>query len=82
MTATFTLFTAGMNSWRAALRLVGVGFFIVGLIILGLFMGLCIDHLLKTGILWLVGLLAGLGTAFFGVYRLLRPFLSNDEEER
>jgi len=71
-----------MSSRRgAALRLIGVGFFIGGSIFLGVFVGLWLDSRLNTGpILVIVGLLLGIIVAFYGVYRMLLPFLSNKRD--
>ena len=70
-----------MSRWVAALRLVGVGFFIGGSIVLGVVVGLWLDSRLNTGpILVIVGLLLGIIVAFYGVYRMLLPFLSNKRD--
>jgi len=67
-----------MSRWLIALRLVGVGFFIGGSILLGVVAGLWLDNKLNTGpILVIVGLLLGLVIAFYGVYRMLLPLLAN-----
>lgn len=81
MSLTNCLFnTRAMNNWYSAFRLIGIGFFIVGAIIGGLFVGLWLDNLLELSILWLVGLIFGIITAFWGVYRLLLPFLNDDRK--
>ena len=66
-----------MSRWAAALRLTGVGFFIGSSIVLGLFVGLWIDSKFHMDIFWIIGLLLGLGVAFYGVYRMLLPLLAN-----
>jgi len=66
-----------MGRWEAALKLTGVGFFIGGSIVLGLFVGLWLDSWLNTRILWVVGLVCGLVVAFYGVYRMLLPLMGN-----
>ncbi len=73
-----------MSSRRgAALRLIGVGFFIGGSIFLGVLAGLWLDSRLNTGpILVIVGLILGIIVAFYGVYRMLLPFLSNKRDRR
>ena len=72
----------GMRRWGAALRLVGVGFFIGGFILLGVFAGRWLDTKLNTEPLWMiVGLLLGLIIAFYGVYRMLLPFMSNKQDK-
>ena len=71
-----------MNKWEAALRLVGVGFFIGGSIVLGVFAGLWFDNKFNTKpILMIVGLILGLVVAFYGVYQMLIPLLSNKKEK-
>jgi F0F1-type ATP synthase assembly protein I len=66
-----------MSRRVAALRLVGVGFFIGGSIVLGIFIGHWVDSRLSTSIFWLVGLLLGIVVAFYGVYQMLLPFRGN-----
>ena len=73
---------AGMRRWVAALRLVGVGFFVGGSIVLGVVAGMWLDTRLNSGHIWvLVGLFLGLVIAFYGVYRMLLPFLSNKRDK-
>ena len=72
-----------MNRWAAALRLVGVGFFIGGAIVLGVGAGLWLDTRLNTKpILAIVGLILGIIVAFYGVYQMLLPLLSNRRNKR
>mgnify|MGYP001191736701 CR=1 FL=1 len=67
-----------MNRWGVALRLTGVGFFIGGSIALGVMGGLWLDGKLNTEpILLIVGLILGIFVAFYGVYRMLLPFIGN-----
>ena len=67
-----------MDRWVAALRLVGVGFFIGGSILGGVYAGLWLDSRFKTEpILVIVGLLFGITVAVYGVYRMLLPLLGN-----
>lgn len=74
-----------MKDWSAALRLTGIGFFVVVCILLGAGGGLWLDGRFGTSP-WLMvtGLFAGLFLAGFGVYRMLRPLMnhSNDKENR
>ena len=71
-----------MNRWAAALRLVGVGFFIGISIVLGVFVGLWLDSKFDTEpILVIVGLLLGIVVAFYGVYRMLLPLMGNKREK-
>jgi len=69
-----------MSKWVAALRLVGVGFFIGGSIVLGVFAGLWLDSKLNTSpILVIVGLVLGVVIAFYGVYQMLLPLIGNKQ---
>lgn len=71
-----------MNKWEAAVRLTGVGFFIGGSIVLGVFIGIWLDGKLNIRpVLTIVGLFAGLIVAGFGVYRMLLPLLNNKKEK-
>ena len=71
-----------MSRWVAALRLVGVGFFIGGSILLGTFAGLWLDSKLNTSpILVTVGLFLGLAVAFYGVYQMLLPLMGNKQNK-
>jgi len=65
-----------MNRWAAALRLVGVGWYIGGSIALGVFAGHWLDTKLDTRLFWLAGLILGIVVAFYGVYRMLLPTIS------
>ena len=68
------------SRWAAALRLVGVGFFIGGSIVLGIFAGLWVDNRLNTNLFWIIGLILGIIVAFYGVYRMLLPFIGNKRD--
>ena len=64
----------------AALRLVGVGFFIGGSIVLGVAAGLWLDSRLNTSpVLAIIGLVLGIIIAFYGVYRMLIPLMKNKQ---
>ena len=68
--------------WVVALRLVGVGFYIAGSILLGVLGGLWLDSRFNTTpILVIVGLLVGLAVAFWGVYQMLLPFLRSQQNK-
>jgi len=64
----------------AALRLVGVGFFIGGSIALGVFVGHWLDNRLDTSLFWVAGLILGIVVAFYGVYRMLLPLMGNKRD--
>ena len=69
-----------MSRWGTAIRLIGVGFYIGGSIVLGVAVGLWLDSKLNTQpILVLVGLFFGLFMAVYGVYRMLLPLITNKE---
>ncbi len=69
-----------MSRWMAALRLVGVGFFIGGSIVLGVVAGLWLDDRLNTSpALGIVGLFLGIIVAFYGVYRMLIPLIRDKQ---
>jgi len=70
-----------MDRWNDAVRLVGVGFFIGGSIVLGVFFGIWLDSKLGiTPAMTILGLFAGLAVAGLGVYRMLLPLLNNKKE--
>ena len=72
----------GMRRWVAALRLVGVGFFIGGSIVVGVVAGLWLDNKLNSAPIWvIVGLFLGLIIAFYGVYRMLLPLMNNKQDK-
>ena len=60
-----------------ALRLTGVGFFIGGCVVLGVVAGRWLDNMLNMNLFWIIGLLLGIVVAFYGVYRMLLPFMDN-----
>ena len=66
-----------MGRREAALRLVGVGFFIGGSIILGVFVGRWLDTKLDTHLFWIIGLILGIVVAFYGVYQMLLPLMNS-----
>jgi F0F1-type ATP synthase assembly protein I len=67
-----------MRRWAAALRLVGVGFFIGSCIVLGVVGGIWLDSKLNSAPAGaIVGLILGLVLAFYGVYRMLLPLMGN-----
>lgn len=71
-----------MSRREAAFRLIGVGFFIGGAIVLGVLAGLWLDTRFSTRPIFLIlGLLLGIVVAFYGVYRMLLPFVGNKREK-
>jgi F0F1-type ATP synthase assembly protein I len=72
-----------MKRWVAALGLTGIGFYIAGCIILGILGGRWLDYKLNSKPFFIIaGLILGIAVAFYGVYNMLRPFLSNRREGR
>jgi F0F1-type ATP synthase assembly protein I len=67
-----------MSMWVGAARLIGVGFFIGGAIVLGVLTGLWLDSKFDTGpVLAIVGLVLGIMVAFFGTYRMILTNINN-----
>jgi len=73
---------AGMPKWMVALRLTGMGFFIGGSIVLGVFAGRWLDNKLNSEpILAIVGLIVGIVVAFYGIYRMILPLTRNKQNK-
>jgi F0F1-type ATP synthase assembly protein I len=71
-----------MRRWMLALRLVGVGFYIAGSILLGVMAGLWLDSKWGTSpALVLAGLILGIVFAFYGVYRMLLPLIGPKQDK-
>lgn len=72
-----------MGNWVPALRLTGIGFYIVICMLLGTGAGHWLDGKLGTAP-WLlvVGLLAGLAIAVYGVYRMIKPLISDNHDNK
>ena len=70
-----------MGRWRTALRLVGMGWYVGFCIVSGLVVGRWLDNVLGASLLWIIGLLFGIFIAFYGMYRMLLPFISNKREK-
>lgn len=71
-----------MSRWAAALRFIGVGWFVGISILVGVLGGLWLDNKFGTKpILVIVGLILGLIVAFYGVYRMLLPFIRNKQDK-
>ncbi|MFC1903612.1 AtpZ/AtpI family protein [Chloroflexota bacterium] len=71
-----------MGRWVATLRLIGVGFFIAGSILLGVVAGLWLDNRLNTSpVLVIVGLILGIVVAFYGVYQMLLPLIGSRKDK-
>jgi len=71
-----------MSRWVAALRLIGLGWYIGSCVVLGVFGGLWLDNKFNTKPVWaIVGLIFGLILAFYGVYRMLLPLIRNKQNK-
>lgn len=71
-----------MGRWEAALRFIGVGWFIGISILLGVLGGRWLDSKFGTEpILVIVGLIFGLVVAFYGVYRMLLPLMRSKRDK-
>ena len=71
-----------MGRWEAALRFIGVGWFIGISILLGVLGGLWLDRKFGTEpILVIAGLILGLVVAFYGVYRMLLPLMRSKRDK-
>lgn len=71
-----------MSRWAAALRFIGVGWFVGVSILLGVLGGLWLDTKFNTRPFFVIaGLMLGLITAGYGVYRMLLPLVNNKQTE-
>ena len=71
-----------MSRWQTALRLIGVGWYVGGCIVLGVLGGLWLDNKWDTKpILMIVGLILGIIVAFYGVYRMILPNINKRENK-
>jgi F0F1-type ATP synthase assembly protein I len=72
-----------MHKWRAAMQLVGMGWYIGICVVLGVFGGLWVDSRLKTSpLLAIAGLILGVIVAVYGVYRMLLPMLERKQNKK
>lgn len=70
-----------MNRWLAALRLIGIGWYISLSILLGVLAGRWLDERFDTEpILMIIGLFIGIFAAFYGVYRVLPRINKNSSK--
>jgi F0F1-type ATP synthase assembly protein I len=68
-----------MNKLVPAFRLLGIGFYIAACILGGTFAGWWLGG--KKPLFMILGLLAGLAIAVYGVYRMIKP-LMNDKKDK
>lgn len=65
-----------MPRWALALRLLGLGWYVAFCIVGGIAGGIWLDRKLDTkAVFLLLGVVAGSGLAFYGVYRMVAPLL-------
>ena len=71
-----------MSKWAAALRLIGLGWYVGSSIVLGVLGGLWLDDRFDTRpILVIVGLILGIIIAFYGAYRMILPNINKEKNE-
>lgn len=71
-----------MNRWVEVLRLSGVGFYIGGCIVGGVYLGVWLDKKVDISpVFTLLGLGLGLFAAFYGTYRMLLPALGRGKDK-
>jgi ATP synthase protein I len=68
-----------MDKWIPALRLTGIGFYIAFCIVGGTLIGWWLGD--KQPLYMILGLVAGLIVAFYGVYRMIRSII-NEQKKR
>jgi len=69
-----------MKRWTGALRLTVIGPYIAGMILFGILGGRWLDGKMDSEPLWLIiGTVGGFVGAFWGVYNMVRPFISNKQ---
>jgi F0F1-type ATP synthase assembly protein I len=68
-----------MNKWIPALRLTGIGFYIATCIVGGTLAGWWLGG--KKLLFMIIGLVLGLVIAVYGVYRMIRPLMKNNQDK-
>ena len=65
-----------MDKWALALRVTGLGWYVVACVLVGALGGVWLDNLAGTKVLFtLLGVLSGTVAAFYGLYKMVQPFL-------
>ena len=65
-----------MDKWALALRVTGLGWYVVACVVVGSLGGVWLDKLAGTKVLFtLLGVLFGTMAAFYGLYKMVAPFL-------
>ena len=68
--------------WVLALRLSGLGFYLAACIVGGITLGVWLDHLFGTRVIFLlVGLIVGCAAAFYGTYKMVLPLLGDTDQQ-
>ena len=68
--------------WVLALRLSGLGFYLAACIVGGIALGVWLDHLFGTRVIFLlVGLIVGCAAAFYGTYKMVLPLLGDTDQQ-
>jgi uncharacterized protein YneF (UPF0154 family) len=71
--------------WAGAIRLIGIGWYIAACILLGAlggrWIGQKLDGRSSEVIFTILGLIGGLIVAFFGVYRMVKSALTNNNDK-
>jgi len=68
-----------MDKWIPALKVTGIGFYIATCIVGGTFAGWWLGG--KRPLFMIIGLVAGLVIAVYGVYRMIKPLIKNNQDE-
>ena len=72
-----------MTWWVLALRLTGMGWYIAACVTGGIVGGIVLDNWLGTAILFTsIFLILGIVIAFYGVSRMVLPFLNVDDDTK
>jgi F0F1-type ATP synthase assembly protein I len=70
-----------MAWWVLALRLSGLGFYIATCVVGGIALGVWLDRVFETRIVFLlVGLFVGCTSAFYGTYRMVVPLFGGNND--
>jgi F0F1-type ATP synthase assembly protein I len=68
-----------MDKWLPALKMTGIGFYVGVCIAGGAYLGWWLGH--RRPIFLIVGLVAGLIVAIYGVYRMIKPLMNNNNRK-
>jgi ATP synthase protein I len=71
-----------MHKWQAALRFIGLGWYIGLSIIGGTLGGSWLDNKIGTKPVFIIaGLIIGMIIAFYGVYKMIIPLIKNNKDK-